>query len=398
MNIVLFDTLQARRALVPFSYTRALATLRVGIVTLQEKWEHYLQTKCSFLTASYLSGKFPTVEAQISLYINSTICPDETLVEAIRRLEPNQKLVKNNTLIAAFCGKEAFRDLQNSDFELPTLKAQSFEEPLTQINNKWDIFLLNEQELKKDFEWHCLGKVSQRTSDPYTLTYNEAAIFLEKGVSTKAALLNAEVGPIYLGKNVTIHERAIIKGPVAIGEGAQINPGAIISNATTVGPYAKVGGEVSNSVILGYSNKAHEGFMGNSVIGEWCNLGAGTNTSNLRSDYGKVKVWNEDQETYHIIDLQFCGLFMGDHSKCGINTMFNTGTTVGVNANLFGTGFVDKFVPSFAWGQPGEPMQTYQLDKALETAAKMIARRGVTLTEQDKKILTHVFSTTTDRG
>ena len=393
MNIVLFDTPPARKALRPFSYTRALATLRIGIATIQEKWEHYLQTPCSFLTAPYLSEKFPFVAAPTSLCINSTICPDEALVEAVKRLEPHQKLVKGGVLIAAFCDQEAFQSLQNHDFSLPALKTQSFRGPLTQINGKWDIFLLNEQELKKDFEWRCRGKISQRINDPHTLTYNEAGIFLEKGVNTKAALLNAEAGPIYLGKNVTLHERVVIKGPVAIGEGAHINPGAIVSNATTVGPYAKIGGEVSNSVILGYSNKAHEGFMGHSVIGEWCNLGAGTNTSNLRSDYGKVKVWSEEQKAYYTTDLQFCGLFMGDYSKCGINTMFNAGTTVGVNTNLFGIGLVDKFVPSFAWGQPDEPMQTYQLDKALETAASMAARRGVTFTEQDKEILTHVSST-----
>ena len=394
MNIVLFDTPPVRKALRPFSYTSALATLRVGIATIQEKWQHYLQANCSFLTAPYLSEKFACVEAQENLCINSTICPDEELVGAIKRLEPNQKLVKNDTLIAAFCDREVLQALQNHNFELSTLKRRDFKEPLTQINNKWDIFLLNEKELKKDFGWSCRSKTSQSISDPHTITYNKAAIFLEEDVSTKAAILNAESGPIYLGKNVTIHERAVIKGPVAICEGTHINPGALISNATTVGPYAKVGGEVSNSVILGYSNKAHDGFMGHSVIGKWCNLGAGTNTSNLRSDYGKVKVWNEDQEAFQATDLQFCGLFMGDHSKCGINTMLNAGTTVGVSTNLFGAGFVDKWVPSFLWGQPGKPLQTYHLEKALETAARMTARRGITFTEQDQKILTQLFLAT----
>ena len=368
--------------------------MRIGISTIEEKWKHYLQGDYSFLTAPYLGGKFPCVEAQKNLCINGTVCPDQVLLAAIKRLEVNQKLVKDGALIAALCDRAVLQDLPNDDFEAPSLKSIAFEGPLTQIKNNWDIFLFNDKELRKDFQWICKERTTQPIQDPHTIAYNEASIFLEEGVSTRAAILNAESGPIYIGRNVTVQEGAVIKGPVAICEGAQINAGARIGNATTVGPYARMGGEINNSVILGYSNKAHDGFMGNSVIGEWCNLGAGTNTSNLRNDYSKVKTWDEHGEELGTIDLQFCGIFMGDHSKCAINTMFNAGTMVGISSNLFGVGFFDKIVPSFTWGMPGKRTQTYLLDKALEAAERMTMRRLVQLTEQDREILTHVFLAT----
>ena len=394
MNIVLFDTLQARNSLIPFSYTRALATIRIGIATIEEKWKHHLEGKYSFLTAPYLSNKFPCVAAQETLCINSTICPDQVLVAFIKRLTVNQKLVKNDTLIAFFCDKTRLPTLRNNNFYIPDFKTIAFEGSLTQIKNNWDIFLHNEQELKKDFKWICAARTTQHIQDHHTITYNAEDIFLEEGISTKAAILNAESGPIYIGSNVTIQEYAVIRGPVAICEGAKISAGARISNATTVGPYASVGGEVSNSIILGYSNKAHDGFMGNSVIGEWCNLGANTNTSNLRNDYKKIKKWNKHKAVFETTDVQFCGLLMGDHSKCAINTTFNAGTTVGISSNLFGSGFFNKIIPSFVWGMPDAHIQTYLLDKALEAAERMTTRRLVPLTEEDKKILAHVFLTT----
>jgi UDP-N-acetylglucosamine diphosphorylase/glucosamine-1-phosphate N-acetyltransferase len=394
VNIVLFDTLQARELLKPFSYTRALAKLRVGIGTIEEKWKHYLQGEYSFLTAPYLSTKFPCIEAQDNLCINSTVCPDEVLLKAIKQLETNQKLVKDGLLIAALCDSATLQALPNDYFEAPSLKKIVFEGPLTQIKNNWDIFLFNETELRKDFQWICKNCTTQPIQDRHTIVYNEEAIFIEKGVSTRAAILNAESGPIYIGRNATVQEGAIIKGPVAICEEVQISAGARISNATTLGPYARAGGEINNSVMLGYSNKAHDGFMGNSVIGEWCNLGAGTNTSNLRNDYGKVKAWDERSKEFDTTDLQFCGLFMGDHSKCAINAMFNAGTMVGVSSNLFGVGFFDKVIPSFTRGMPGTRIQTYLLDKALEAAERMTMRRLVQLTKQDQEILTHIFLAT----
>jgi UDP-N-acetylglucosamine diphosphorylase/glucosamine-1-phosphate N-acetyltransferase len=371
-----------------------LAKLRIGIGTIEEKWKHYLKGTYSFLTAPYLSHKFPCVEAQENLCINSTVCPDHVLLAAIKQLKANQKLVKDGFIIATLCDSAVLQDFPNNYFEAPSLKSIAFEEPLTRIKNNWDIFLFNEAELRKDFQCICKERTTQPIQDQHTIAYNEASIFLEEGASTRAAILNAELGPIYIGRNATIQEGAVIKGPVAICEEVQISTGARISNATTIGPYARVGGEINNSVMLGYSNKAHDGFMGNSVIGEWCNLGAGTNTSNLRNDYGKVKVWNERKEKFDTTDLQFCGLFMGDHSKCAINTMFNAGTMVGISSNLFGAGFFDKVIPSFTWGMPGTHIQTYLLDKALEAAKRMTMRRLVQLTEQDEEILTHVFLAT----
>ena len=394
MNIVLFDTPQSRTLLKPFSYTRALAKMRVGISTIEEKWKHYLKGDYSFLTVPYLSKKFPCVEAQENLCINSTVCPDQALVESIKNLKGNQMLVKDDTLIAALCNRTILQDFRENDCNTPHFQSIFFEGPLTQIKNNWDIFLINEQEIRKDFQWMCERSTTQRIQDQHTIAYNETDIFLAEGASTKAAILNAETGPIYIGSNAIIEEGAIIKGPVAICEGAQISAGARISNTTTIGPYAKVGGEVCNSVILGYSNKAHDGFMGNSVIGEWCNIGAGTNTSNLRNDYSNIKIWDEQREAFETTDVQFCGLFMGDHSKCAIGTTFDAGTIVGISTNLLGIGLFDKVIPSFTWGMPGNRIQTYHLDKALETAERMMKRRMVQLTEEDKKVLAHIFLVT----
>lgn len=378
----------------PFSYTRALAKIRVGVVTIEEKWKHYLKGDYSFLTDPHLAHKFPCIESRDNWCINSTICPDRVLVEAIKKLESNQKLVKGDTLIAARCNEEQLQNLKKDALNTPHFRNIIFEGPMTQINNNWDIFLLNEQELIKDFQWICEGRTTQRIQDRHTIAYNEASIFMEEGVSTKAAVLNAESGPIYIGSNAIIQEGAVIRGPAAICEAAQVKAGARVGHATTIGPYAKVGGEISNSVILGYSNKAHDGFLGNSVIGEWCNLGAGTSTSNLRNDYANIKVWDECGEELAAVDLQFCGLFMGDYSKCAVNTVFNSGTIVGVSSNLFGVSCCDKVVPSFTWGMKGKRIQTYILDKALEAAERMTMRRQVQLTEQDKKILAHVFLAT----
>jgi UDP-N-acetylglucosamine diphosphorylase/glucosamine-1-phosphate N-acetyltransferase len=395
MNVVLFDAPQERISLRPFSYTRSLAEIRVGISTIEEKWKRYFTGDYSFITTPYLRRKFPCIAAEENLCINSTVFPDDALVAAIRALKSNQKLVKDSTLLAALCDNATLQGFQADRFSSPNLQAIAYQAPCTQIRNNWDIFLLNNQELRRDLQWLSKEKTTQQIQDPHTIAYNEGDIFLEEGVSITAAILNAQSGPIYLGKNSIIQEGAIIKGPVAIGEHATISAGARISNATTVGPHAKVGGEVSNSVIFGYTNKAHDGYMGNSVIGEWCNLGAGTNTSNLRNDYGEVKAWDEQQGTFASTGMQFCGLFMGDHSKCGINAMFNAGTTVDVSANLFGAGFFDKNIPSFAWGMPdAHKSGTYHLATALEAAERMASRRSVAFTEEDKQILITVFNAT----
>ncbi len=395
MNVVLLDTLSAIQALRPFSYTRPLSLLRVGIRTLEEKWKHYLgDSSYSYWTSAHLREKFPCRVLDINLCINSTICADDVVVEAIRQLEDNQQLIQEDTFIAARCDRRVLEGIQHHYFSQKALKSREFEGQLTRVVNKWDLFLLAEQELLKDFQQMTCGVASQPIQDPHTIVYQKHNVFVSPGATIKAAILNAEEGPIYIGPRATIHERAVIKGPVAICQQAHVQPGACLRQATVVGPFTKVGGEVVNTVFLGYSNKAHEGFVGNSVIGNWCNLGAGTQASNLRNDYANVKVWDVYRKEFVKTPLQFCGLFMGDYSKCGINTSFSAGTTVGVNANLFGVEIPYKNIPSFTWGTPSPEVKTYVLEKALLAAERMMLRRMVTLEREDRAILAEVFSLT----
>lgn len=391
MNIILFDNPQDRIGLKPFSDTRPLAHIRLGITTIEQKWRYHLPGTYSFLTATYLRKKFPSIEAPINWCINSIIFPNTALVKAIKQLQLHEQLVQNNTLLAFVAEPKVLQHYYHNGFKNLDAKQIIFQEPITQINNKCDIFLLNETMLKQDFQEMRARITSSPIQDPYTKVYNTANILIEAGVIMKAAILNAELGPIYIGKNAIIHEGAMIRGPVSIGQGAQVMMGAKIYNATTIGPYVKVGGEVSNTVIFGYSNKAHEGFAGSSVIGEWCNLGGGTMTSNIKNDYSLLKVWDYQQKNFVSTQLQFCGSLMGDYSKCGTSTMFNPGTVIGVSANLFGTCFHNKFIPSFAYGGSSGHIVTYKLDKALASAAQTMKRRGKQLTPAEQQILIYLF-------
>jgi UDP-N-acetylglucosamine diphosphorylase/glucosamine-1-phosphate N-acetyltransferase len=264
---------------------------------------------------------------------------------------------------------------------------------VTLIDRPWKIFSQNGNQLKIDFVVLTAGRRSAPINDPHTVVYGKENIFIEEGVYIRSAILNAETGPIYLGKDSIVQEGAIIRGSFALCEGGHVNMGAKIRGDVTVGPFSKVGGEVSTSVLFGYSNKAHDGFLGCSVLGEWCNLGADTNTSNLKNNYDLVKLWRHGSQSYESTGLQFCGLMMGDHSKCSINTMFNTGTVVDVSSNVFGEGFPQNYVPSFSWGG-AKDAQVYKLDKALETAQRVMARRNVELNSVEKEILTHIFNIT----
>lgn len=380
MNIVLFDEPSIRTQLLPFTFTRPVASIRVGIVTIAEKWQHYLG-KVSFLTEAYLSEKFPATPASDNLLINGALCPDEDAVKAIQQLPINTALVKQGKVLA----------VHSSTLEWSKASATvEYADEVVMIDQVWKIFQHNAQQIRTDFQRITAGRKSAAITDKHTRTYNEDQIFLEEGVTLRAALLNAEDGPIYLGKNSVVQEGALIKGPFALCEGSHVNMGGKMRGDTTIGPFSKVGGEIGNSVIFGYSNKAHDGFLGNSVLGEWCNLGADTNTSNLKNNYENVKIWNYAKGGFHDTGLQFCGLMMGDHSKCGINTMFNTGTVVGVSANIFGDGFPRTFIPSFAWGG-ASGFTTFQLNKAFETASKVMARRNKQLDDMEKNILKHVF-------
>jgi UDP-N-acetylglucosamine diphosphorylase/glucosamine-1-phosphate N-acetyltransferase len=377
MNIVLFDDPEIRRALLPLTFTRPVSGLRVGIFTIKEKWELYLNKTIFSFTEPYLREKYPAPSGNENLYINGAIYPNKELVKEISALSNNETLVKNN-LVIAYKGQLHSRQ-------------KSAEAHFFHLKNLWDIFADNGREIRNDFEFVKKNRKSYPMNDPHTRVYNNSQIFIEEGVKIRAAVLNAEDGPIYLGKNSEVQEGALIKGPFSLGESSHVNMGAKMRGDTTIGPFSKVGGEISNSVVLGYSNKAHEGFLGNSVIGEWCNLGADTNTSNLKNNYGEVEIYSYKNNATVKTGRQFCGLIMGDHSKCGINTMFNTGTVVGVSANIFGGGFPPKFIPSFSWGG-SEELITFKLEKAFEVAQRAMARRNIKFDNTDKAIFTEIFS------
>jgi len=384
MNLVLFDTKASRSKLLPFTYTRPAAEIRVGILTITEKWAHWLKTNPSFLTEDYLSKKYPALIKDDNLFVAGNICPEEQLVQAINALKPNQQLIKADNIIASRQGR--------ADWNLIGSQCEVIEytQEITIIEHNWHIFKNNGNQIRADYSLITHNRKSEAINDPYTRTYNLSSIFIEEGASIKDATLNAEKGPIYIGKHAVIEEGAIIRGPFAICEHSTVNANARMRGDITIGPWSKLGGEVSNSVIFGYSNKGHDGFLGNSVIGEWCNIGADSNTSNLKNNYDLVKVWDYNKGGFINTGEQFCGLMMGDHSKCGINTMFNTGTLVGIAANIYGPGFPRTFIPSFAWGGPAG-FTTFKLAKVFEMANVAMQRRHGEFNQIEKDILTNVF-------
>lgn len=384
MNIIVFDDPAIRMDLLPFTFTRPVGAIRVGILTIREKWERRFGQPVSFQTQDYLQGKFPLQSSDDNLLINGAVCPDDTLAAAILKLSKGGSLMKGKVTIAKRVG--TLSEKSNSSVEYPG--------SIALIDQTWKIFQFNGDQIRTDFQVITRGRKSNPISDPHTRTYSPENIFIEEGVSIQAAVLNASTGPIYLGKNVQIQEGALIRGPFSIGEGSIVNMGGKMRGDVSIGPSCKVGGEISTAVIFGYSNKVHDGFLGSSVLGEWCNLGADTNTSNLKNNYDHVKLWSYAKSGFQSTGLTFCGLMMGDHSKCGINTMFNTGTVVGVSANIFGSGYPRNFIPSFAWGG-GAGYTTFQLNKSYETASKAMERRNQILDEADKNILKVVFEQTT---
>ncbi len=385
MNYILFDG-TVRNALLPFTYTRPVADIRIGILTLREKWENYLGSTTTTVTEEYLMEKFPMVEMEENVMINASFLPNATLVEWIQNLNPKQAIVFEKEIVA-FYSQDTQEEVDFDQYDL-----LSFESELMRIANTWDIFAKNDRAIRDDFEL----LTADRTSQPIPKSVNVIApenIFIEEGAQLEFVTLNASTGPIYIGKNSEIMEGSVIRGPFALCESGRVKLATKVYGATTVGPHSVIGGEVNNSVLFGYSNKGHDGFLGNSVLGEWCNIGADSNNSNLKNNYEEVRLWSYETEGFAKTGLQFCGLMMGDHSKCGINTMFNTGTVVGVSANIFGAGFPRNFVPSFSWGGAAG-FSTYLTQKAFQTAKIVMARRNVEFTEQDAAILTHVFDET----
>ncbi len=395
MNIILFDYPEVRTNLLPFTYTRPVADIRCGILTIGEKWERWLPADYSWLTEDYLSGKFPQQRTEENLYLNGSIFPGTHLTEALKALKPNQLLVKDDFPIAFYGDVDSYEALDLSN-RLPLYDKLPFSHELMAIRQPYDIFVHNGVAVRSDFKMITKDRKSADISDRHTVVYGSENIFVEEGATIKAAVLNAEDGVIYIGRNARIGENAVVRsgaGGTAICENATLSIGTKINGDTTVGPFGKVGGEVSNAVIFGYSNKAHDGFLGNSVVGEWCNFGADTNTSNLTNNYKNIRLWNYGTERFLDTGLQFCGLMMGDHSKCGINTMFNAGTVVGVNANIHGSGYPRNFIPSFSNGG-AHGFVTYPIKQALKTADIVYKRRNKSLTDEDAAILKYIFEVT----
>ena len=385
MNYILFDG-PYRDNLLPFTFTRPVADIRVGILTIRQKWESFLEYTTTTVTEDYLSDKFPMVEMEENIMINASFMPNTEIVELIKNLEHNQALFKGEDVIAFFT-KEGEEVSDFSNFE-----AIEFEGDILKIEHTWDIFSKNGEAIEDDFNLITNGRKSEPI--PATVkTLNPENIFIEKGAKLNFVTLNASSGPIYIGRDAEIMEGTVVRGPLALCNDATLKLATKIYGPTTVGPHSKVGGEVNNSVIFGYSNKGHDGFLGNSVLGEWCNIGADSNNSNLKNNYAEVRLWNYQTGGFAKTGLQFCGLMMGDHSKCGINTMFNTGTVIGVSANIFGSGFPRNFVPSFSWGG-SKGFVTYKTTKAFEVAEVVMGRRNEEFTDKDKAILEHVFEET----
>ena len=385
MNYILFDG-NVRNALLPFTYTRPVADIRVGILTIREKWEKILGLTTTTISEEYLEEKFPMVEMERNILINASFLPTKALAEMVKSLSDNQAIFKGDDVVAF-----STSDTQD-EVDFDAYEHVEISEEVLQIKNTWDIFSLNDKAIQLDFDLITEGRKSQPIPEG-VVCVNKENIFIEEGATILFSSLNASEGPIYIGKDTQIMESCAVRGPFAMCEHAVLKMGAKIYGATTLGPYCKVGGEVNNSVLFGYSSKGHEGFLGNSVLGEWCNLGADTNTSNLKNNYAEVKLWNYETGRFAKTGLQFCGLMMGDHSKCGINTMFNTGTVIGVSANIFGSGYPRNFVSSFSWGG-ASGFTTYQLRKVFEVAEVVMKRRGIELSEVDKRILENVFEET----
>ncbi len=385
MNYILFDG-TVRNALLPFTFTRPVADIRIGILTIREKWEKHLGSTTTTLTEEYLSEKYPMVEMEENVMINASFLPNNILSEMVSNLEAKQVIFKGDEIIA-------FHTTENQEeVDFDAYEILEYDQDCLTVEHTWDIFSKNDLAIREDFDLLTNDRKSQPIPKSVNVISHEN-IFIEEGAKLEFVTLNASTGPIYIGANSEIMEGSVIRGPFALCEYGRVKMAAKIYGATTVGPHSVIGGEVNNSVLFGYSNKGHDGFLGNSVLGEWCNVGADSNNSNLKNNYEEVKLWSYETENFAKTGLQFCGLMMGDHSKCGINTMFNTGTVVGVSTNIFGSGFPRNFVPSFSWGG-ASGFTTYITKKAFETARIVMARRNVEFNEIEARILENVFELT----
>jgi UDP-N-acetylglucosamine diphosphorylase/glucosamine-1-phosphate N-acetyltransferase len=387
MNYILFDD-DTRQRLLPFTHTRPVADIRCGILTMRERWERYLQQPTGTLTEPYMQEVFPLNAGEDNVYVNGSVFGNAALAYAIQHLRPGQKLVKDELLIAARLPGDV--SLATFAEHAGSLTTHAFEGDVYALKNVWDIFSFTDRAIREDYVLLTDGRQSAPVPADVLVTGREH-LFIEEGANIySGCIINATKGPVYIGKDAEILEGTMIRGPLAVGEHGVIKMGAKIYGAATIGPGCKVGGEISNAVFFANSNKSHDGYLGNAVIGEWCNLGADTNCSNLKNNYDEISIWSEQENKLVRTGLIFCGLMMGDHSKCGINTMFNTATVVSVSCNIFGGDFPQKFVPSFSWGS-SRKMIAYDFDKSMDTANRMMGRRGMQLTEQEIEMYRYIF-------
>ena len=390
-NIILFDAAEVRENLVPLTFTRPVPDLRVGILTIREKWERVLESAYSYLTVDYLQEKYPTIVADDNIFVAGNICPTELLVAGIMALNQGEALLSPKGELMAFRG--SMEDFNSRNF----VKEIVCDEDCLSISMLYDIFMQNHRGIVEDFALLTRGRASQPLSDTNTIigtpidTNGNPMIFIEEGAVVEGAMLNVKNGPIYVGRDAEVMEGSCLRGPIALCEHAVINMGARVYGATTLGPYCKGGGGVNNGAVMGYTNKAHDGFLGNAVIGEWCNIGGGSTASNLKNDYTEIKLWNYPAHRFLRTGLQFCGLIMGDHSKSGINCMFNTATVLGVGVNIHGAGFPRNFVASFSEGSVSG-FTDVPLTKFFDIARRMMARRGMELTEVDMRIFKSIHA------
>ena len=387
MNIILFDN--NRSEFFPLSLTRPISQFRVGIFTIKEKWEKYYDS-VSVFTDNYLSNKYPSIVLDDNIWINAQLIPNDSIITEINNLRIGESLKKDSKILA----------FRSKEFKSNNLNEISSNAQFSFLNSITDIFTINGSEINNDFLFISSDKTTdwQGQNDSELLANSnikigQYPIYVEKGAKINHSIFNTTSGPIYIGKDAEVMEGSIIRGPFAMCNNSVLKMGAKIYESTTVGPYCKVGGEVNNSIFFGYSSKAHDGFLGNSIIGEWCNLGADTNNSNLKNNYENVKIWNYSINSFKDTQLQFCGLIMGDHSKCGINTMFNTGTVVGVGSNIFGSGFPRNFIPSFSWGG-SSGFTIHNLNKFFITAEKVLARRNEVFSDNERQILSQIYNMT----
>ena len=392
VKVVLFDTFESFENLLPLSYTRPVADFRVGIMTIREKWEHYLPGNYSYKTTEYLGEKFPVAVSadEEAVFVAGNVLPDEDLAARVLALESGGALRDRSGLVA-------FRGSLRQFGELDPAESSVEGDEVSRIQYVYDVFRENGQEICRDYDLLAKRGKGQAPDASVTIIGSVESsggmprIYIEDGAVVEGAVLNVKNGPIYIGKDAVVMEGACLRGPIALCDNAVVRMGAKVYGSTTIGPYCKVGGELDNAVMFGFSNKAHDGYLGNAVIGEWCNLGAGANASNLKNDYTKIRIWNYHTQRFMRTDLQFCGLIMGDHSKAGINTMFNTATVVGVGVNLHGAGFPRTFIPSFSSGSPEGGFDNVSIDKFMDTVGMVMQRRGLALTDVDRRIFDTIY-------